>query len=197
MSASAFANNLRRIRASQGLTATRVAKELGISLNSVSQYELGNREPNILTIKRLADYLGVSVDELFEGVTDAPLIDRQAEKVPWEMIGYNVVDVDDQFIRIEPSAEIAAVRECVPIELNKALFGKLTRTMLEESQKKYPDDRSLANMQFEIWAMLMTSKQAALRREDPFKVINSFVPIEYLPPSADRRSTTETKKASD
>ena len=167
---------------------------------TLMQYERGEREPNILTIKRLADLLGVSVDALFEGVADEPSVARQSAKVPWERIGFSVLDVDDRYVRIEPSAELVEEQECAPMELSKVTFGKLTKAMLDESKKRYPDDQALAHQQFLIWAVTMTSKEAALRRLDPFTVIGSFVPIEYLPRAfrqpAERRSSTENQKAS-
>ena len=195
----AFASNLRRIRESRGLTATRVARALGLSQNTISQYELGAREPNIVTIKRLADFFNVSTDTLFEGVAEAPRVIRQSLKAPWEKIGFDVIDIDDQYIRIEPSPELAAVGERAPLEMTRATFGKLTRTMLEESARRYPD-QSMAENQFALWAAVMTSPESARRRADPFKAINAFVPLEMFPPDlwapADRRASTEKQKAS-
>lgn len=43
-----------------------MAKDIGIKQNSLSQYETGKRKPNEETLKRIADYLGVTKDLLVE-----------------------------------------------------------------------------------------------------------------------------------
>lgn len=192
MGSEAFASNLRRLRTERGWTATRLAKQMNMSTNTITQYERGEREPNIITIKRLADVLKVGVEELFEGVTSEPIIDRAALATPWERCGYKVLDVDDANVRIEPTPEAEDKQESAPMELPRETFTRLTRKMVEESRARYPS-MDLADYQFWIWARVMTSKQAALRRLDPFSVIGSFVPVDCLPPSF-RPPTQETKK---
>lgn len=57
--------NLKKIRNKCGLTQTQVAKKLGIAQVTYCNYELGNREPDISTVIKLADIFEVSIDELF------------------------------------------------------------------------------------------------------------------------------------
>ena len=49
--------------------------ELNIAQNTLSQYETGIREPDLSTLKNLADYFNVSVDYLLER-TDNPEINK-------------------------------------------------------------------------------------------------------------------------
>ena len=48
-----------------------MAKILGISRQAYSNYELGNREADYSTLKKLSNYFGVTVDYLL-GETDTP-----------------------------------------------------------------------------------------------------------------------------
>lgn len=55
---------LKQVRESLGITQSMVEKKLGISIQRLSNYENGHREPNFDTLVSLADYYGVSVDYL-------------------------------------------------------------------------------------------------------------------------------------
>ncbi|WP_258088149.1 helix-turn-helix domain-containing protein [Weissella fangxianensis] len=57
-------NRLKELRKAKGLTQHQLANELGISQQSYARYEKGDREPNIATLIKLADYFDVSVDYL-------------------------------------------------------------------------------------------------------------------------------------
>ena len=69
-----FNENLRRFRKEKGLTQKEMADRLGINMSTYSRYETGNREPYVPMVKKMADILGVTGDELIgldEG-QDAP-----------------------------------------------------------------------------------------------------------------------------
>lgn len=55
---------LREYRREKGVTQIRAAKDLGLTTAAYRNYEYGNREPNIATLKKMAVYYGVTVDEL-------------------------------------------------------------------------------------------------------------------------------------
>lgn len=55
---------IQEIRKSKGIKQKELAAKLGIAANTLSQYETGNREPDLETIKRIALILEVTVDEL-------------------------------------------------------------------------------------------------------------------------------------
>ena len=57
-------NSLRELRKIKGVTQKDVADTIGVSQVAYSYYELGKREPPFETLTALADYFGVSVDEL-------------------------------------------------------------------------------------------------------------------------------------
>lgn len=59
-----FNENLRWAREQKGLSQKDVAEKIGVAKSTYSLYESGNREPNVQTIKKISDVLGVSADEL-------------------------------------------------------------------------------------------------------------------------------------
>ena len=59
-----FSENLKIARLRAGLSQKEVARLVGVASSTYSLYESGNREPNIDTIKRMADILNASADEL-------------------------------------------------------------------------------------------------------------------------------------
>ncbi len=56
--------NLKYLREQRGFTQAEFAEKAGVSAVSVCRYESGEREPDLATLRRLADVLAVSVDEL-------------------------------------------------------------------------------------------------------------------------------------
>lgn len=62
-------NNIRLERKSQKKLLKDVSKDLQIPLNTLSNYERGDREPKLETWQKLADYFGVSVPYL-QGISD-------------------------------------------------------------------------------------------------------------------------------
>lgn len=65
-----FNENLRTARECKGLTQKEVADAIGVAKSTYSLYESGNREPNVITIKKIADLLKVSADNLL-GLEDS------------------------------------------------------------------------------------------------------------------------------
>lgn len=62
--------NLREIRTKNGMTQEGLAQSCGISRQRITNYEIGIREPNLETLKKIASVLGCSVDELLEESDD-------------------------------------------------------------------------------------------------------------------------------
>ena len=59
-----FPEHLLHLRQKHGLTQTGLAPEIGISWRAYQTYERGEREPQLSTLIALADYYGISLDEL-------------------------------------------------------------------------------------------------------------------------------------
>lgn len=59
-----FARRLRRLRESQGLSASEAASELGVPETVLAKYETGDLEPDIDFLRKTAIYFDVSTDYL-------------------------------------------------------------------------------------------------------------------------------------
>lgn len=57
-------NNLKTIRKERKITQNEISKYLNIDQTTYSGYETGKSEPNIDTLKKLAKYFNVTLDEL-------------------------------------------------------------------------------------------------------------------------------------
>lgn len=71
---------IQEIRKSKGIKQKELAAKLGIAANTLSQYETGNREPDLETIKRIALVLEVTVDELLDAKIKAPTLTKKDER---------------------------------------------------------------------------------------------------------------------
>ena len=59
-------DNIRTARTAANLTQTALADILGVMQKDISRWENGVREPSATWIKKLAEALGVSADELLK-----------------------------------------------------------------------------------------------------------------------------------
>ena len=61
----ALENKIRTLRKAKGLTQQQLSKKLGLkSVSAVAMWELGDRTPRTLHLKKLASVLGTTVDDL-------------------------------------------------------------------------------------------------------------------------------------
>ena len=58
--------NLRTIRLEKGLTLQDLSKEIGVRYNTICQWEIGTREPEVKYIVMLANYFNVSTDYILD-----------------------------------------------------------------------------------------------------------------------------------
>lgn len=59
-----LAVRIRDLRLNAGLTQEQLAEKIGVKKQNISRYENGRVEPNIRTAKKIADALGVSLEEM-------------------------------------------------------------------------------------------------------------------------------------
>lgn len=64
-------NRIKELRLKKGISQRQLAKEIGISEQSISKYEHNKRNPKIDKLQKLANYFGVSVSYL-QGVNEIP-----------------------------------------------------------------------------------------------------------------------------
>lgn len=53
---------LKRLRKKLGISQQQLAEAVDVSQQSINQYENHNVEPDIMTLKRMADYFGTTID---------------------------------------------------------------------------------------------------------------------------------------
>lgn len=68
---SVFSERLVSLRLKSGLSQLAFAKEIKIGSRTYQYYESGEREPQLSTLVRIADFYGVTLDYL-AGRSDAP-----------------------------------------------------------------------------------------------------------------------------
>lgn len=66
---------LKYLRKQKNISQLKLAMDLNMNQNSISRYEMGERQADYQTLIRFADYFNVSIDYLLER-TDNPTINR-------------------------------------------------------------------------------------------------------------------------
>jgi len=59
-------NNIKSIRLENKLTQKEFGEKLGFSARTISDWELGNTEPDLTTIKNIVNIFGVDYQEIFD-----------------------------------------------------------------------------------------------------------------------------------
>jgi len=97
--------NLKRARLRIGKSQLEVAQTVGISNTALSNYETGYREPDLETLKQLARYYDMSLDELADlkgtgehAVYDLWTISKNKE-IAFRGIKYSLRESQKQFLR--------------------------------------------------------------------------------------------------
>jgi len=78
-----FHTKLRNLRIQRGMTQMELAEALGTSQSSVASWEIGRREPDFKTIKRLSAFFDVPMSTLLpsDDITDEEFIDTVAQSL--------------------------------------------------------------------------------------------------------------------
>ncbi len=72
-----FAENFKRLRKEKEITQEKLAEALGVSSQSVSRWELSICYPDLELLPSIANYFGVTVDELLSNDSDSKEKDRE------------------------------------------------------------------------------------------------------------------------
>lgn len=89
-----FGNTLSDLRNKAHITQKDLANILGVSRGTIGMYEIGQRDPDTETLKKISDYFNVSVDYLL-GRTDNKVVSDSKEDTPVEKISKSLDDDPD------------------------------------------------------------------------------------------------------
>lgn len=65
-----MSNNVRKYRERKYLTQGELAEKVGVTIQTIGNIENGRNKPLVKTMRKLAEKLGVSIEELFPEVLD-------------------------------------------------------------------------------------------------------------------------------
>ena len=119
-----FGEKLKQARTRKGLTQRELAEIMKVSKNTITSWEIGTREPNVLSIKQLLSVLGLSADELLET--------SQEEKAPaLQKAERELSDLDKRIISLLP---------LVPENVKEALLLLCEATCVPETAESLAAD---------------------------------------------------------
>lgn len=81
-----FAQRLREVRATKGLTQQQIADKLNVSKSIVAHWEAGRRTPPMSTMSTISEVLGVSVNYLVGDSTEAIAYDSSMNEIAREIM---------------------------------------------------------------------------------------------------------------
>lgn len=119
-----FAERLKELRESQGLTLEQFGNMLCLSKSAINMYERGEREPSFKILERIADYCNVDIDFLIRGSHSKQEEVKKVTKEEQRLLQYKK--------REELAAEIA--RKFEGYTLSEASF--ILRLVQDELQKR-------------------------------------------------------------
>ena len=101
-------NKIRELRKKKGITQEALASVLSVSPQAVSKWESGLTYPDMEMIPSIANYFGISIDELFGYNNErSKKIDELAEKIDYMNFQNNGIDINiDECISLARTALI-------------------------------------------------------------------------------------------
>lgn len=84
-----FSIRLKELREKKGISQRELAKDLGVSQGTVGNWESATREPNFETVKRIAEYFGVSTDYILgtEVAKDGHVANPTDDEIKFALFG--------------------------------------------------------------------------------------------------------------
>ncbi|MGM9636723.1 MAG: helix-turn-helix domain-containing protein [Eubacteriales bacterium] len=110
-----IAQNIKRLRKEHNISQATLANTLDISIQAVSKWECGNSSPDITLIPLIADFFGITIDELFRG--RPPILNPlRGQDLPDDGVFRVVQAVGRHILRSEQYSD----RKTVRLEIGKA-----------------------------------------------------------------------------
>lgn len=134
----AFKEQLKKARQGKGLTQKQVADALGVSKQTITAYEAGTREPDLLKLVKLSEALDTTPDELLEtNKAPTPQVEEQGP-------------TEEQLNQILIALPVVVKRQVVslvdailgpPIQLSETSTARMAK-LAAELENQHVGDRS-------------------------------------------------------
>ena len=89
-----FGNILSDLRNKAKITQQELANVLGISRGTIGMYEIGKRDPDTETLKKIAQYFNVSIDYLLGNSNDKNIDESKISEIDKKLID-DITSLDD------------------------------------------------------------------------------------------------------
>ena len=120
-----FSERLKEIREDNDYSRKDLAAAINVSTAAISNYENGNREPDLITLMQISEYLNVSVDYLI-GQTDVNVPPQDMKKTFYKDVSTG--QLLNKLVNLNPKSR------CLLIELLDCIE---TKQLISERTKKW------------------------------------------------------------
>ena len=118
---------IKELRKAAGISQAKLGAICGLTKATISQYEIGNREPDISTLLRIANYFNVSVDYLLGVSNEIKTGDEILQEHEKQLL---------QLFRLIPAEKQNDAIEKLRDELYKMSIEPLLNTIVEMNDKE-------------------------------------------------------------
>lgn len=109
MNPNAIGDRLRELREARKLTQRAMAKDLSVAPSTISNWEKGRRQPSISELKRIAEYLNVSLSDF--DVQLAQVMTKEEEQDL--LVNHQVIDLYDQERPLSKKEHLLFITGCL------------------------------------------------------------------------------------
>lgn len=118
-----FSDNIVRMRKNKGLTQVGFAKSLHVTQSAISHWESGRSVPDAIQMRRIAEFFGVTVDDLMMDIPREPVDTVKVEQKPAPKIDIMYrSDIPNYLEKLNPK--------------NRALLEEMARKLFELQQQE-------------------------------------------------------------
>ncbi|OHX53653.1 transcriptional regulator [Planococcus salinarum] len=114
-----LSKKIKQLREEQGVSPEKLAEEVGFAKSTVWAYESGKKQVSVSHLMRLADYFGVSIDNMLDREERSIDLDLQSLK---DFNDYNLL-LDDKPLNRDEIAEAASY---IKVKRRMGNFGAAT-----------------------------------------------------------------------
>lgn len=158
---------IKKYREEKKMTQVEVAEILGVKPATISKYEAGTLEPNIESLKKLAEIFGVSVDELLK-------------EDDFDVYAINVLEVLREQKEMKLKGNLYHNTQIIFAYNTNHIEG----SRLSEDQTRYIYETNT----------LLTEKESITNLDDIIETVNHFKLVDYMLDIADEELTEEMIK---